>query len=130
MNHIYRLVWNDLTRAWVAVAEIVTGRAKPSSATMGQPPRHQRRLVAWNCVEDLRGRQILAASLALSFAMMDAPAWALVGARASRLRRGRRKRRTCHRFFSGRHGRASRCSHSRCKILDIGSCGSRLLKGD
>ena len=28
MNHIYRLIWNEFTRAWVAVADIVTGRGK------------------------------------------------------------------------------------------------------
>lgn len=34
MNHIYRLVWNALNRAWVAVAEIARGKGK-GSGTVG-----------------------------------------------------------------------------------------------
>jgi hypothetical protein len=36
MSHVYRLVWNDLLRTWVAVAEIVKGRGKPSGASVGR----------------------------------------------------------------------------------------------
>ena len=35
MNHIYRLVWNELTRAWVAVAETARGRGKRGSRENG-----------------------------------------------------------------------------------------------
>ena len=33
MNHIYRSVWNEITRTWVAAAEIVRGRGKRSSGS-------------------------------------------------------------------------------------------------
>lgn len=32
MNHIYRLVWNQITNTWVCCAENVKGRSKPGSA--------------------------------------------------------------------------------------------------
>lgn len=50
MNRIYRRVWNDLTRAWVAVAEIAQGRGKRSS-TVG--------------------------TLAVTLTLVGPPAWAL-----------------------------------------------------
>jgi filamentous hemagglutinin family protein len=58
MNHIYRIIWNDITRTWVAVAEIARGRGKRSHATVGQS-RPLRRAASFG------GMQILAASLAL-----------------------------------------------------------------
>jgi len=64
MNHIYRLVWNDITRAWMTVAEIAKGCGKCSSAAMEQSPCHQRRL-SQGSLASLCGRQILAVSLAL-----------------------------------------------------------------
>ena len=66
MNHVYRLVWNELNSAWVAVAEIAKGRGKRSSATVGHAPGSQ-------CRRGLRGHGLLAASLAL----IGAPSWAL-----------------------------------------------------
>jgi hypothetical protein len=33
MNHIYRSVWNEITRTWVAAAEIVQGRGKRSGGS-------------------------------------------------------------------------------------------------
>jgi hypothetical protein len=33
MNHIYRSVWNEITRTWVAAAEIVRGRGKRSGGS-------------------------------------------------------------------------------------------------
>ena len=73
MNHIYRLVWNDLSNAWVVVAEIARGRGKRSGssgaggATGGQSPSRQRRL----------SRRTLASALALAFTASGAPSWAL-----------------------------------------------------
>ena len=66
MNHIYRLVWNDLSNAWVAVAEIARGRGKRSGgsgAIVGHAPCGQRRL----------SQRILAAALAV----IGVPAWGL-----------------------------------------------------
>uniref|UniRef100_UPI002636F145 two-partner secretion domain-containing protein n=1 Tax=uncultured Azonexus sp. TaxID=520307 RepID=UPI002636F145 len=33
LNHAYRLIWNELTQSWVAVAEIVRGRGKRSGGS-------------------------------------------------------------------------------------------------
>jgi len=35
LNRIYRLVWNEATQAWVAVAELTRSRGKRSSGTVG-----------------------------------------------------------------------------------------------
>ena len=35
MNHIYRNVWNEVTRTYVAAAEIVRGRGKRSKSSAG-----------------------------------------------------------------------------------------------
>lgn len=34
MNHTYRLIWNELTQSWVAVAEFVRARGKRSGAVV------------------------------------------------------------------------------------------------
>ncbi len=65
MNHIYLLVWNGVTRAWVAVAEITRGCGKRSGATAGRSRRLKRRL------------QIKAAALAALLPLSGAPVWAL-----------------------------------------------------
>jgi hypothetical protein len=44
MNHIYRMVWNDLNPACVTVAEIVKGRGTRGSVTLRHAPCCQRRL--------------------------------------------------------------------------------------
>ena len=66
MNHIYRLVWNEVNRAWVAVAETVKGKGK-SKGTVGA------RRVARG-VPSGAGRQTI---LALSLALIGSPAFAL-----------------------------------------------------
>ena len=38
MNHIYRNVWNEITRTYVAAAEIVKGRGKKSKSSAGARP--------------------------------------------------------------------------------------------
>lgn len=58
MNHIYRLIYSDLTRTWVVVAEIARGRGKRNRATVGHTP------CAGGTVRRL-GVKMLAASLAL-----------------------------------------------------------------
>ena len=35
MNKIYRLIWNEVTRTWVAVSEVTRGRGKRTSAVTG-----------------------------------------------------------------------------------------------
>lgn len=66
MNRIYRLVWNDLSRTWVAVAEIVRGRGKRGSTTVGHAPSLRR-------PAGIHGPRVLAVSLAF----IGVPAWAL-----------------------------------------------------
>ena len=34
MNKVYRLIWNELTRAWVAVSELVKSRGKRASGVL------------------------------------------------------------------------------------------------
>ncbi|MEI6304230.1 MAG: ESPR-type extended signal peptide-containing protein, partial [Betaproteobacteria bacterium] len=67
MNHIYRLIYSDLTRTWVAVAEIARGRGKRSSGTVGHTPRLGGTGGAGGAAGLTRniGVKILAASLAL-----------------------------------------------------------------
>ena len=79
MNHIYRLVWNELNRAWVAVAEIARGRGKGNTvgrasarrlSPTGRPFDGDTRA----CVGRALARQPI---LALSLALIGTPAWAL-----------------------------------------------------
>jgi len=35
MNHIYRLIWSQITQTWVATAEIAKSCGKASSGTVG-----------------------------------------------------------------------------------------------
>ena len=37
MNKIYRLIWSEITRTWVAVSEITRGRGKRASGVVGHP---------------------------------------------------------------------------------------------
>ena len=37
MNKIYRLIWNEVNRTWVAVSEITKGRGKRASGVVGHP---------------------------------------------------------------------------------------------
>ena len=68
MNHVYRILWNDITGAWVAVAEIAKACGKRSHSAVGaaEPKQHSER----SAPPILR---ILAASLAL----ISIPVWAL-----------------------------------------------------
>ncbi len=65
MNHIYRLVWNETTRTWAAVAETAKGRGKRSGAPTGSA-RAGRTL-----------RTIAAKTIAVSLAFIGVQAWAL-----------------------------------------------------
>ena len=74
MNHVYRIIWNDITRSWVAVAETVKSCGKRShsavGATGGQQHAERSALPKDLLPPILR---ILAASLAL----IGTPVWAL-----------------------------------------------------
>ena len=67
MNRVYRLIWNDLTRTWVAVAESAMGRGKRAGGTVGRARNsHQRRGAVVACVK------LLVASVALIGAPVQA----------------------------------------------------------
>ena len=67
MNRVYRLIWNDLTRTWVAVAESAMGRGKRAGGTVGRARNpHQTRRAVVACVK------LLVASVALIGAPVQA----------------------------------------------------------
>ena len=75
MNHVYRLIWSDIARTWVAVAETAKGRGKRASGVAGTDVGTRSRDAhgaTARGTSSLRLR-VLAASLAL----IGAPAWAL-----------------------------------------------------
>ncbi len=68
MNRVYRLIWNDLTRTWVAVAESAMGRGKRAGGTVGRARNpHQTRRAVVVCVK----------LLVVSVALIGAPVQAL-----------------------------------------------------
>ena len=68
MNRVYRLIWNDLTRTWVAVAESAMGRGKRAGGTVGRARNpHQTRRAVVACVK----------LLVVSVALIGAPVQAL-----------------------------------------------------
>ena len=74
MNHFYRIIWNHTTSTWVAVAETVKSRGKPSRGAVsaaGVHPYCERNALAKDLAPPLI--RVMAASLAL----IGMPVWAL-----------------------------------------------------
>ena len=70
MNRVYRLIWNDITHTWVAVAEIALVRGKRTSGTVGRARRGVRGA-------SVRVRAIGLNVLAASLAVIGIPSYAL-----------------------------------------------------
>lgn len=75
MNQIYRLVWSEISRTWVAVAETTKGRGKRESGAVGNTAGARARLGHGGSVPGGLSQRLRV--LAASLALIGSPTYAL-----------------------------------------------------